>query len=308
LVEVLITGATGFIGSHLTRLLVHEGCTVHALIRRSSNPWRINDVLQSVRPIYGDLDTFNECRERVAGIRPEVCFHLAWYAEPGKYMSSEENVNMLAGSLDLARHLASSGCRRLVSVGTCFEYDTDLGYLSESSPTKPRSLYAASKLGLYAVLQHFLSGRGIELAWVRLFYQYGPYEDPRRLVPSVICSLLRGERAKVSKGFQIRDFLHVEDVAAAIWAVGRGSLSGAVNVGSGKPVTVREVATAIGSVLGRQDLIEFGGLAVETSEPIFVCANNRRLTETTGWLPRYDLEKGLQSTINWWKGSGKMEN
>ncbi len=308
LVEVLVTGVTGFIGSHLARLLVRGGCTVHALIRPSSDTWRIKDVLQLMRPVYGDLDKFEECREQIAGIRPEVCFHLAWYAEPGKYLRSEKNVNMLEGSLHLARCLANSGCKRLICLGTCFEYDTDLGYLSEASPTGPRSLYAACKLGLYTILQHLLDAGGMELAWVRLFYQYGPHEDSRRLVPSVICSLLRGQRVTVNRGSLIRDFLHVEDVVAAIWAVGRGSLSGAINVGSGIPVSVGEVAAAIGTILDRSDLIEFGGHQSETSEPLFVCANNRRLIGSTDWVPRYDLKRGLQSTINWWKGFTRLAN
>jgi len=303
----LITGATGFIGSHLTRVLVHKGCSVYALIRNTSNTWRIEDILESVHVIRGDFLELDKCERQLQKIRPEICFHLAWYAEPGKYLTSQENLNMLIASIRLASHLAKLGCKKFIATGTCMEYDADLGYLSENSRLKPQSLYAASKLALYLVLEQFMATVGMDFAWLRLFYLYGPYEDQRRLIPHVICSLLRNEEAKVTKGEQIRDFLHVEDVAAAIWAVSQSNLSGPVNIGSSRPVAVRDMATRIGEILNRPELIKLGALPYSDSEQMFVCANNSRLKDNTTWVPRYDIEEGLQHTIAWWKRYLKMK-
>ena len=299
--KVFITGATGFIGSHVTRLLLSDGCEVHALVRESSDLWRINDVVPSLRLVRCDLLAFDALHAHLERIQPDVCIHLAWYAVPGKYLTSLENLSLLNASLHLASCLAGLGCQRFVGIGTCFEYDTRLGYLSETSPTRPRNLYAASKLALQVVLEQLANTTGMEVAWLRLFYQYGPFENERRLVPSVICSLLRDQVAKVTKGEQIRDFLHVEDVAAAIWAVAQSDLSGAVNIGSGKPVAVRDIVTQIGAILNRPELIAPGVLPYNPSDPLFICANNRRLTENTTWVPRRDLEQGLQHTIAWWQ-------
>ena len=299
--KVFITGATGFIGSHVTRLLLSEGCEVHALVRESSDLWRINDVVPSLRLVRCDLLAFDALNAHLERIQPDLCIHLAWYAVPGKYLTSLENLSLLNASLHLASRLASLGCQRFVGIGTCFEYDTRLGYLSETSPTRPRNLYAASKLALQVVLEQLANTTGMEVAWLRLFYQYGPFENERRLVPSIICSLLRHQVAKVTQGEQIRDFLHVEDVAAAIWAVAQSDLSGAVNIGSGKPVAVRDIVTRIGAILNRPELIAPGALPYNPSDPLFICANNRRLTESTTWVPRHDLEQGLQHTIVWWQ-------
>ena len=299
--KVFITGATGFIGSHVTRLLLSDGCEVHALVRESSDLWRINDVVPSLRLVRCDLLAFDALHAHLERIQPDVCIHLAWYAVPGKYLTSLENLSLLNASLHLASRLASLGCQRFVGIGTCFEYDTRLGYLSETSPTRPRNLYAASKLALQVVLEQLANTTGMEVAWLRLFYQYGPFENERRLVPSVICSLLRHQVAKVTQGEQIRDFLHVEDVAAAIWAVAQSDLSGAVNIGSGKPIAVRDIVTQIGAILNRPELIAPGVLPYNPSDPMFICANNRRLTENTTWVPRHDLEQGLQHTIVWWQ-------
>lgn len=299
--KVLVTGATGFIGSHVVRCLVADGLEVHALIRPGSDTWRINDVIRSVTVIPCDLFFTGELDRFLKQIRPDLCIHLAWYVEPGKYLNSLENFHFMSASMQLATQLASLGCKRFLGVGTCFEYDTDLGYLSEGNPTLPYSPYAASKLGLYLALDQLGKVTGMEVAWLRLFYLYGPYEDRRRLVPSVICLLLANQVAKVTKGDQVRDFLHVEDVASAIRAVAKSKISGSVNIGSGKPVTVREIVNKIATILKCSELIALGAFPQKVSDPMFICANNRLLTEGTGWAPQYDLEGGLSHTVEWWK-------
>lgn len=299
--KVLITGASGFVGSYVARLLVVEGCEVHALLRESSNRWRIQDILPSLHLWQSDLVAFETLNAYLQKIKPELCIHLAWYAVPGKYLNSKENLNSLQASLNLLSQLAEVGCKRFVGVGTCFEYDLSLGYLSESSLTKPITLYAATKVALSTILQQFAQIAEMEIAWVRLFYQYGPMEDERRLIPAIISSLLRDEVVKTTKGEQIRDFLHIEDVASAIWAVANSNLSGVVNVGSAQPVTVGKIALELGNILGKPDLIHLGALPYRSNDPMFICANNHLLKEKTNWQVKYDLRCGLRNTINWYE-------
>jgi nucleoside-diphosphate-sugar epimerase len=299
--RVLVTGAPGFVGSHLARLLVREGCEVHALIRGTSNTWRIHDILKSISVIHGDLLEISSWQQQLEGIRPEICFHLAWNTVPGSYLTSHDNLRMLSASIDLALRLRKVGCKKLIGAGTCFEYDTDRGYLSETCPTRPRSLYAASKLSLFHVLTQLAAPTDMDFVWARLFHPYGPCEHERRLVPSVICSLLRNEPAKVTSGEQIRDLIHVQDIAYALWALARSDLSGPVNVGSGQPVAVREVAMKIGSLLGRQELVKLGALPTSSSEPMFICADNSVLRKNAEWSPRYGTEEGLRDAVAWWK-------
>jgi len=305
--KVLITGATGFIGSHVARLLVTESCEVYAVVRESSDLWRINDIVPLLHLVRCDLLAFDELDPHLERIQPDLCIHVAWYAVPGQYLTTRENLSVLKASLHLASRLVDLGCKRFVGVGTCFEYDTSLGYLSEKTPNRPHTLYAASKLALQIVLEQLANVTGMEVAWLRLFYQYGPFEHGQRLVPSVICSLLSNQIAKVTKGEQIRDFLHVEDVAQAIWTIAQSDVSGPVNIGSGQPVSVRDVVTKIGDILNRPELIAFGALPSSASDPMFICADNRRLVESTTWVPRYDLEQGLRQTIEWWQANFKNQ-
>jgi len=230
-----------------------------------------------------------------------LCVHLAWNPTPGNDLDGHGNIASLTASIALLDVLAKIGCRRVAIAGTCTEYDTDLGYLSEDSPTKPRTLYAATKLALHLVTQRYAQLGRFESIWLRFFYLYGAYEERRRLVPSVILSLLRGEPPRLTGGDQVKDYLHVEDVVSAVWAVATSNLTGVVNVGSGRPVAVREVATRIAEHVGRPDLLRFGSLPYARHDPMFVCSNNARLISHTTWKPRVDLDAGLAQTIEWWK-------
>lgn len=298
--KVLVTGATGFIGSHVARLLVERGEEVAAIIRRDSDRWRIGDVVEDIQVIEGDLLDSLATGDLIKDIRPDLCIHLAWYAEPGKYLESSTNLDMLSSSIQLARNLGEAGCRRFVGIGTCFEYGMTSQRISESSATKPNSMYAASKTAFATVLEQIGILTGMETAWGRPFYQYGPYEDERRLVSSIILSLLRGKNAPTTEGMQVRDFLHVSDVASAIVAVGNSGLQGVVNIGSGTQVTVRSVVESIGRTTGRAHLIGFGDLPYRESDPMFVVADNSRL-RSTGWTPRFALEDGIADSVRWWR-------
>jgi nucleoside-diphosphate-sugar epimerase len=293
-VKVLVTGAAGFIGSHIARQLVREGHEVHALVRPQTDLWRIEDIRDSLRVVQGDLLDPSFILHSPSF---EACIHLAWYVEPGKYLHSPLNKDWVEASLRLARHLKDTGCRRFLAAGTCFEYATSKPPQSESTPTTPSTVYVQSKLELFRALQSI----GMDFAWVRFFYQYGPYEDPRRLMPVIINLLRRGEEAKLVPGDRIRDYLHIEDVASAVCAVAQSQLTGPVNIGSGVLVTVRDIALKIGELLDRVDLIKLGALPWSPTEPMHLLADNTKLREGTGWKPRYDLEAGLRQTVEWWK-------
>jgi nucleoside-diphosphate-sugar epimerase len=295
--KILLTGVTGFIGSQIARELVRRGHSMRVVARPGSDRFRVFEFADRMEWVDADLFQSSEHDLSRLCASVDLCIHSAWYAVPGKYLEAPENLDCVQGSLRLLSALGDAGCRRAVFVGTCFEYDFGFGYLSESTPTKPASLYAAAKIGTRLMGEQIAKARGIAFAWVRPFYQYGPFEDSRRLVPFVIDTLLEGEPVKVTQGFQVRDYLHVEDVGSAIAAVALSDIAGIVNIGSGHPVTVREIISTVSSLLGKPELIRFGARPENPTDPPFICANNRRLVEGTGWSPRFELRAGLEDTI-----------
>lgn len=300
-VKVLLTGAAGFIGSHVARHLLAGGDEVFAVVRPQSRPWRLADIQASLHLVECDLTDSNATEVCVAGVRPDLCIHLAWHVEPGRYLDSPENLAWVQASLTLAKTLATHSCARLVGAGTCLEYASSPGRVSEESPSRPSSLYAASKLGLGLILEQFGAVAGMQTAWLRFFYLYGPMEDERRLVPSVINALLEDRDAGVTSGTAVRDFLHVDDVASAVCAVAHSGRQGPVNIGSGRPVAVHDIVATLGEILGRPERIRWGARSDDPGAPAYVCADPRRLIDGVGWSPRYDLEAGLRDAVHWWR-------
>jgi nucleoside-diphosphate-sugar epimerase len=296
--RVLLTGAAGFFGSRAaSHLADHE---VIGVDRPGVDRARLSALASSMELREIELVDATAVEALVRDVRPDVAIHLAWYAVPGKYLAATENMDHLAAAMVLARALAKAGCRRLLTAGTCFEYDTTQGVLSESARTAPRFLYSACKLAMFEVLREACKLSGMSYAHLRFFYQYGPWEAQGRLVPAVIGALLAGEEAKVTLGEQIRDFLHVDDVASAIAAVTASDLEGVVNVGSGIPVRVCDVVMAAAEACGRPELVRLGALPHREGDPAHVCAEVAKL-RSTGWKPSQDLSSGMRDTVAWWR-------
>lgn len=295
--RVLLTGATGFIGRHCLPSLVARGYEVHAV---SSKAQREN--APDVHWHQADLLDSTQIAELVTRVQPSHLLHLAWFAVPGKYWTSPENLRWVQASLDLLQAFASCGGQRVVSAGTCAEYDWEYGYCSEEvTPLAPSTLYGVCKHSLQIMLDAFAKQTGLSAAWGRIFFLYGPHEYPNRLVASVIRSLLQGEPARCSHGNQIRDFLYVQDTAEAFVALLESETTGPVNIASGRPITLKEVVFQIAEKLDRQGLVHLNAVPAPAGEPRLLVADVNRLTSEVGWSPKYDLRAGLESTIEWWQ-------
>jgi nucleoside-diphosphate-sugar epimerase len=299
--KVLVTGAAGFVGAHVVRELRSRGHDVRAPVRPSTRLHRLEDLRSEVEWVTCDLLTASSSELRALGDGVDVCVHAAWYVEPGRYLEATDNVAWVGASMSLLDALANAGCRRAVYLGTCFEYDHRSGYLSESSPTAPGTLYAAAKLSTLLMGERLAERAEMVFGWARLFYLYGPGEHPGRLVPQVARALLAGEDVAVTRGLQVRDFLHVADVASALVDIAGSDHAGVVNVGSGRPVAVRDLVSRIAEAVGGPGTVRFGARPEPAFDPPFICANNERLREEVGWRPRFELEAGLRDAVAFWR-------
>ena len=294
--RVIVTGASGWIGSHALPFLVERGYEVHAVANRGGSApahgveWHRMDLL--------DESAVTAILERV---RPTHLLHLAWYAEPGKYQMSEQNYAWCRAGIDLLRLFAATGGRRAVFAGSCFEYDHSAGVCSETDTRcAPTTRYGACKLALSEVVTR--PPGDLSTAWGRIFYLYGPGEYPSRLVPSVIGSLLHDEPARCTHGRQLRDYLHVADVASAFAAILDGKVEGIVNIGSGEEVTVRALVEMIADAVGApRSMLEFGAIGAAPGDSPRVVADVRRLRDEVDFRPRWQLGDGLADTVEWWR-------
>jgi nucleoside-diphosphate-sugar epimerase len=295
--KVLLTGASGFIGRQCIPFLLGKGYEVHAVSRQVlpfADPkihWHHADLLDSCQ-IHAILDE----------ICPTHLLHLAWYTLPGQYMNSSENNRWFQSGIDLVNGFIDSGGERIIVAGTCFEYDWSNGYCSEhTTPINPSTLYGTAKNSLHLAIETAASGKCVSNAWGRIFFLYGPYEYPERLISSVIISLLKNEPARCSRGNQIRDYLYVEDVASAFVALLDSDVQGPVNIASGIPVTLKEIIQKIGEKLKGSRNIRLGAIQSPADEAPSIIADTHRLNLEVGWKPSVDIDEGLERSIVWWK-------
>jgi nucleoside-diphosphate-sugar epimerase len=304
MMRILVTGARGFIGAHVVRALGGRGHIVIAAVRNKKMVETQESQLGDVHFVELDLNDDAGVRSAIHQIRPDVAIHLAWYTVPGKYWTAPVNLDCVSATLRFARVLAEAGCRRLLVTGSCAEYDWDHGFLSEEcTPLRPRTLYGACKNALREILEMYCVEASMQFVWTRLFYLYGSGEAAERFVPSIILPLLQGQTAKCTSGEQIRDFLHVEDVAEAIVAVAASDFTGTVNIGSGQPVKIKTIVEAIAEILDCRERVVVGGIPDSPSEPPVLLADVRRLTRDVGWRPSHTLDEGLLLTVDWWRAN-----
>lgn len=296
---VLVTGATGFIGRGTLVPLLASGMEVHAITSRTPAP------AQPAGVHWHHLD-LHDARATEAVVREVAVthlLHLAWYAEPGAFWTSSENLRWVEASLRLLRTFTANGGQRAVLAGTCAEYawQDRVRCVEGETACNPATLYGASKHALHLVAERFARQIGLSLAWGRIFFVFGPHEHPARLGGSVARALVMDEPAPCSHGRQLRDFLYSEDLADAFVALLRSPVDGAVNVASGRPVPIRRLVEALASAAGRAELVQFGAQPANPDEPSELVADVTRLREEVGWTPPRSLEERAAQTIAWWR-------
>lgn len=295
--RILLTGATGFVGRHCVAPLLACGYEVHGTTSSTDVP-RIDGVVWHTV----DLTDQASVSKLIATLQPRELLHMAWYVTHGKFWTAPENLAWVRASLHLVEQFQRHGGERCVLAGTCAEYDWAYGHCVEHvTPTRPATLYGVCKDSLWRVVAAYSQQQKLSVAWGRIFMLYGPYEAPGRLVASVIRALLAQEEARISHGEQLRDLLYVQDAANAFIALLASEVQGAVNIASGQPVRLKEVALTIGTILGRQDLVRPGAVPTPIADPPLLTADVRRLHDEVGWRPGYTLEQGLRESVAWWR-------
>jgi nucleoside-diphosphate-sugar epimerase len=299
--RVLVTGATGFIGRHCLQPLVERGYDVVALRRGREVPASLTG-LASVRWLHADLQAPGAAQALMAEVQPSHLLHLAWTVEPGKMISDPANLDWLRSGIELLQAFHAHGGTRVTVGGSCYEYDWRYGYCQEQlTPRHPDTLYGAAKNALYEALTGFAASVGLSASWGRMFFLYGPGEHRRRLVPSVVLSLLEGKEALSSHGLQIRDYMHVQDVADGMVALLDSQAKGAYNIASGQAATIASIVRLLGELSGRPELLRIGALPARANDAPLVVADTAAALRDFGWQARIPLQQGLADTVTWWR-------
>lgn len=291
----VITGATGFLGRHCLPLLAAQFDEVHAISRsivRSSLP---NVQWHSI-----DLTMPASTLGLMQAVKPTHLLHLAWVTEHGRYWHSLENVRWLRASVELLQAFTLWGGQRVVTAGTCAEYAARPDCHETNNLCAPRTLYGTCKLGLQQVGGSLAT---VSHSHARIFHLFGPGEDPRRLVPTVVNALLAGKRAECTSGEQVRDFMFVEDAAAALVELLKSNVKGSVNVASGNAIRIRDLMEQFAIVLGGESRIRFGVIPTSEHDPPILTADTAKLRTELKFQLQYSLAEAIAKTVSWHRGT-----
>lgn len=291
-VRILITGGTGFLGARCVDLLLDRGLDTHLASRAGAGPER------ALRHAV-DLRDADAAAALVETVRPTHILHMAWIATPGRYATDPENLDWLRAGGAMLRTFREQGGERFVGMGTCFEYDwswTGGDYSEDRTPIDPSTLYGKSKAAMWSAARAYAAG-AFSAAWLRVFLPYGPGDNARRLIPSVIASLRAGEPIDLGSGSGVRDFIWAPEIADCAIAALFSPEAGVFNVGTGTGTSIREVVERVAAIVGRPELLRFGARPDAIGEPPSLIAEVAKARRLLGWEAKMTVEAGLEQLL-----------
>jgi dolichol-phosphate mannosyltransferase len=308
--RALVTGATGFVGANLARRLVRDGHEVHLLVRPQHAAWRIEALRRDAALHVLALEDGDAVARAVGEVRPEWIFHLAAHGAYSWQTDLEEMTSVnIRGAMNLVTAALRTGFEAFVNTGSSSEYGFKDHAPAESEALEPNSHYAVTKAAATLFARYTAQSRGVHLPSLRLYSVYGPYEDPRRLVPTLIQQGLSGKLPPLVDPDVSRDFVHVDDVVEAYLLAAQtptGELGAVYNVGTGVATTIREAVDVARRALDIPAQPEWSTMPNRSWDSSVWISDARKIRAQLGWQPRHDFASGFARTVEWFRTNGRV--
>lgn len=298
--RIFITGGTGFVGSRITEKLASEGHTLFLLSRRKKTKIPVFKHSGQINVVKADLKDIKKLKSALKKFRPQATIHMAWEGIPD--YGPEMSIKNLYYGLNLINLLTEIKCKIFISTGSCWEYGTAVGKLSEDIPSKPFNAFTAAKNSLYWLGKEIAEKNGMRFIWTRLFYVYGPGQRKKSLIPYLINCAKTGKRPEIKNPFAKNDFIYVNDVAEAICMLLKNcKQSGVYNIGSGKLASVKKIIEIIAEKLNLQKEYKRNIISNpnEVSATDFY-ADVSKIKKEIGWKPKTNIVEGIQKMIDYY--------
>jgi len=300
---VLVTGAGGFTGSHLSRALIKEGANVRALVKRGSPLANINDIMSQIQLIKGDIQDYTNLSNAMKGV--DLVFHVAAIVPVHEsrdlpYLSTQVNT---IGTFNVAWSALQAGVRKILYTSTCHIYgnqpESQLP-IKETAVPNPLDIYSATKYAGEILLKQFTNIDGIDVIITRAFNKYGPNQVGDWLFPKTIKKVLTQSKIKVGNPDSTRDYSYIEDVVRGyILALEKGKNGDIFNLGSGKENSVRQIVQKIIEISGKNVSVEWE--TFRESDILRSFGDCTKAKKVLGWEAKTSLDDGIRKTIEWWE-------
>ena len=308
--RIIVTGATGFIGSNIIRYSSKQGAKVSAFFLKGDDKWRINDISKDIAEYPVDLLERAELESAILQIKPQIIFHTAAYGGHAFQKDTDRimKTNFL-GTVNLLNACNNAGFELFVNTGSSSEYGIKFHPIKEDDLPEPMTAYGVSKLAATLYCQAVARSENKPIVTLRLFSPYGYYDEQTRLISSVTISCLKGRNPKVSSPDYVRDFVFIEDVIDAYIKVmeNKDRVKGEVlNIGSGRQYSVAEAVGEIIKFTKNVSKPQWGKKPKHRVEPEIWQADISKAERLLNWKPKYDLSRGLKKTIDWFQENNSL--
>jgi UDP-glucose 4-epimerase len=303
-VRCLVTGASGFVGSWLVRRLLADGHPVTAFMRESPATRRNADWFRGATVVLGSLEDLTSLRASLGCDSIDVVFHLAWFGVASEFRNHTDQIPLnVTGTLRLWELARDAGCKHWIGLGSQAEYGPCAGILREGLPANPVTAYGVAKLASGMLTSKMAEMAGMRHTWLRLLAVYGPGDDPRHLIPSLIQTLCSGKKPSLTKAEQVWDYLYVGDAVDALSRIATTGATGIFNLASGKTVQIGALAKWIRDMIDPQLPLGIGEVPYLPDQVMHLEADISRLRAAIGWRAEMTLEEGLRQTVEGFKTS-----
>lgn len=296
--KIFITGATGFIGSNVIKKLETEGFEL-LLLTRDPRKLEYDKSSGKIITIYGDLSNIDAWKEELKKNPVDAAIHLAWESIPD-YNSKVSTTNLIYG-LNLFSCLAEAGCKRIICMGSCWEYGQHSEILGENAELKEFNAFSAAKKALSIMGREIAKENNMQFIWLRLFFVYGPGQKNTSLIPYIINCIRHGNRPEIKTPSAKNDFIYINDVVNAIVDILKYCNSSTVyNVGSGILTSVGDVVNIVYECLNVNNDLKTSLVRESKVASYFYWADISKIKKEIGWMPQINMKQGIQKSIDYY--------
>lgn len=317
--RVLITGASGFIGSHMVKRIVqeHENADVSIMVRENSDLWRIEEILEYVNIHHIDLRDTQSVNNCIKKIKPEYIFHFAAYGVDARQREYSEAINTnIIGTINILTAAGNSGCIKFINTGSCAEYGNKDEIINEKAVLSPLSIYGSTKASAVIIAHQIAYERNIDIVTLRSFGVFGENEGSHKFFPYLILSTLKGQEVNLTLCEQYRDYCYIENIIDGfiLAAKSKSSMGEIYNIGSGKIHEMRHFVDLVCKHMNLKGLKDakkkpnYGAIPYRENEMWKQQADISKIRKDLGWKPLISLEEGIMRTIEWYKNNQDKYN
>jgi nucleoside-diphosphate-sugar epimerase len=302
--RVLITGANGFIGSHVVERLVKEKAEVSVIVRESSDLWRLDEFQKNIDIYKTDLRNLDLLSKTVMQIKPDYIFHCGAYGVDGRQKDFFEAAQAnIFGTMNLIHSLKNIGCKKFINVGTCMEYGNKQKIIQEDALLEPDSIYGSTKASATIIAHQMAVNYDIDLVTLRPFGVFGEKEGSHKFFPYIILSMLEDKQVNLTPCEQYRDYCYIENVVDGFVLASQNNATknGIYNIASGDIHKLKYFVDMINNEMPSSKLPNYGALPYRENEVWRQQPDISKIRNHIKWEPKISLQEGIAKTITWYK-------